>query len=143
MVDFILTKGFAGQQAEMVPATFVSYVATGTIVSGQPVALDGEGKCDVASDATGFLGIACGTSDKREWVAGETVRIMTQGSIWLSTAATASAGDTIGFSSSGAWAKAAAATYPTAINGSTVDAGVTGAGLARVRLFGVETTTIS
>lgn len=141
-MDFTIPKGFAGQQAEMVPATFVSLTATGTIKSGQPVALDGEGKCKKATDGTGFQGIASGVSTKREWQAGEEVRIMTMGGIYLEAAAATTAGSPIGFSSTGTWADAATTTYPTQINGSQVDAGTAGAGICRARLFGVETTSL-
>lgn len=143
MTDFIIEKGFAGQQADMVPATFISAIATGTIASGDPVALDGEGKCKKATDGTGFLGIACGVPTKREWSQYDSVRIMTQGSIYLDAATAVNAGDAIGFSSTGAWSVATATTYPTKINGSTTDEGVTTAGLVKVRIFGVETSTVA
>lgn len=142
-MDFQLEKGFAGQQSEMVPATFVSLTATDDIKSGQPVALDGEGKCKVATDGTSFQGIASGVSTNQEWAKGEEVRIMTQGSIYIDAEAATTAGSAIGFSSTSTWADAEKTNYPTQIDGSQVDAGTTGAGIARVRLFGVETSTVS
>lgn len=142
MPGFILGKGFAGGQADAVPATFVSATATATIASGQPVQLDGEGKCKPAASAVGFLGIASGTAEKREWVAGESVRIMTIGSLFITTAATATAGAKVGFTTAGAWADSLTATYKHQLDGSQVVEGVTGAGLAKVRLNGVQTTTL-
>lgn len=143
MTDFILEKGFAGQQADMTPATFVSAIATGTIKSGDPVALDGEGKCKKATNGTGFLGIACGTSTKREWEQYDSVRIMTQGSIYLDAATATTAGASVGFSSTSTWSDATASTYPTQIDGSKIDEASSGAGLIKVRLFGVQTTTVT
>lgn len=142
MPSLNLAKGFTGAQADMTPATFISATATATIAAGDPVQLDGEGKCKPATTATAFLGIACGTSTKREWAAGESVRIMQQGAIYLTTAATATAGSAIGYTAAGAWADAVTSTYKFSINGSKVVEGVTGAGLAKVRLFGTEITTL-
>ena len=84
MPEFTLSKGFAGGQADAVPATFVKRNRNRHYHKRPASAARWRRQMQTrAVSATGFLGIASGTAEKREWVAGESVRIMTIGSVFI------------------------------------------------------------
>lgn len=137
--------GVAGQQATMTPATMVSETVAADIAAGLPVEQSGNHACKPATGSVGtFIGIHCPAIVGHTALAAdhESARIIQQGDVWVTVAAAVSAGDAVGYSSTGTFAKAATATFPNAITGAYFVHDATSGGVALVRLNGIATTTL-
>lgn len=130
-------KGFIGGQSNMVPATYVSRTATADMAVGIPVSVGvTENLCVPATDGTKFLGITASDAVHGAYKAGETVRILTEGVIYVTAAATVSQGAAVGFSAAGAFATASSTTYKYQIQGACFDASAQSGELVPIRLNG-------
>lgn len=144
MNDYTMPMGFVGQQSTQIPATFISRTVEGSnIKSGDPVMMGSDGRYAKKADGSGtFLGIACGSAMITEWAEGDTIRIMTEGAIILKAKAAIAAGETVGFGSSGGFAKAATSNYPNSIDGSQADTGAAADEMFRARIQGTAVTSL-
>ena len=137
--------GVAGQQATMTPATFVSETVAADIAAGLPVELSDNNACKPGTGSVGtFIGIHCPAVVGHKALAddNESARLIQQGDVWVTVAAAVSAGDAVGYTSTGTFAKAATSTYPNAITGAYFVHDADKDGVALVRLNGVATTSL-
>jgi|SRR5699024_7243152 len=136
-----MEKAFKGMQGNMVPATFISRtVAEGeTVGAGAPVQLGGERRqVKAATSGEGFEGIHCPTSIVQDGEEFQSIRIITQGVVYVEVAGSVSAGDEVGFDSSGEFGVADDSDYTNRIVGAKFDDAAEAGELAPVRLMGTE-----
>lgn len=139
MADYIMDPGSPGGQANMVPATFISRNAEGTIVAGSVVENGTEDRSCLAAGTASptlpaeVLGIA--TNGGAEY---DAIRVATHGCFWVDTAGGVVPGDAVKYDSgTGKWGKTGDITVTSAKwDSSAPSAG----GLATVRLNGFAVT---
>lgn len=145
MSDYSTIKpAFEGMQGNMVPATFISRTAEADVTGAVPLVrgtLTRSAK--KATSGVGFLGIHCPTSLVRDGDKDSSIRIMTQGVVWVKVAAAVVEGASVGYSSTGAWATAAQTTYPNQIVDATYEAAGDTGELVPVRMMGTEINVIT
>ena len=133
MADYRIDAGFAGSQADMQHADFISVVAANDINAGQPVDRGtNEGEGDVAAGGD-FLGIAVGDSTHGTFAKGSTVRVGVAGTFWVEVADSVSAGDEVSYKdSSGEWSNKTSAGY-TIVDRAVYETDATSGTVAKVR----------